>query len=105
MLLYVGIILVVLCIVVLSEKDDDTIDQMSTDRKINALLLPDDALVITMTTIPERLSHTYFRQVIDRLLRFQPDQLFVNIPYRCRRNNELYSVPQWLHVMERRSLV
>lgn len=53
-------------------------------------------VIISMTTIPERLKTSYFQKVIDTLLRQKPDAILLNIPLTYRRTGEFYVLPEWI---------
>jgi hypothetical protein len=53
-------------------------------------------LIVSMTTIPERINGLKF---ILRNLQFQtriPDEVRLYIPKKCRRNNKEYTIPDWM---------
>lgn len=57
---------------------------------------PLSPVVITLTTIPERLQNPYFRRVLTRLLQQRPQKIFLQIPHVYQRTGEVYVIPPWL---------
>jgi hypothetical protein len=58
--------------------------------------LDNGTCIVTMTTLPERLKSDYFHQVIENILQQKPDFIILNIPYVCKRSDEVYVLPNWL---------
>lgn len=57
-----------------------------------------DKVILTLTTIPNRLINNSFKIVIDKLLNltYQNYEIHLNIPYLCNKTNEKYVIPEWL---------
>ena len=60
-----------------------------------------DKVILTLTTIPNRLTNNSFKIVIDKLLNliYQNYEVHLNIPYTCKKTNEEYVVPEWLDLI------
>lgn len=62
-------------------------------------------VVVTLTTIPERLKSIFFKKVIDSLIKNKPDKIILNIPYVLKKNNEKYVIPKWLKNYKYKNIV
>ena len=60
-----------------------------------------DKVILTLTTVPNRLINNSFEIVIDKLLilSYQNYEIHLNIPYTCKKTNEEYVVPEWLDLI------
>jgi hypothetical protein len=51
---------------------------------------------VTMTTLPDRLVSSYFKKVIDKILKQNVDYIVLNIPEIYKRDNSKYIIPDWV---------
>lgn len=77
------------------KNNDDTIGYYTVFVKKEHF---DEKIILTMTTIPNRLIGESFKLVIDRLttLSYKNYELHLNIPYINKKTNEEYIIPKWL---------
>ena len=56
------------------------------------------SIYVSMTTLPNRISSSHFRLVIDCILRqsMSPTKIVLNIPHVYKRTGETYSIPSWV---------
>ena len=56
------------------------------------------SIYVSMTTLPNRLSSSHFRLVIDCIFRqsMPPTKVVLNIPHVYKRTGEVYSIPPWV---------
>lgn len=56
------------------------------------------SVVLTMTTIPDRLSNGLLKKCVDRLLNlsYEDYELHFNIPSHYKKSNQEYVIPQWM---------
>lgn len=57
----------------------------------------DQDVVISLTTIPSRINELKTSLECLSKQNIQPRQIYLNIPYKFKRKNEEYVIPQWLH--------
>mgnify|MGYP001448132085 CR=1 FL=1 len=55
-------------------------------------------IYLTMTTLPNRIVSSHFKNVINSLLIQSKyyDKIILNIPYKYKRTNEKYIIPKWI---------
>lgn len=56
----------------------------------------DDRVVVTFTTVPERIAHigVMLKSILDQTV--QPDKIYLCIPELARRTQSAYPIPEWL---------
>lgn len=65
-----------------------------------------DKVIITMTTIPNRLRNNNLKIVINKLLnmKYGNYEIHFNIPYQNKKTNEKYIIPEWLENIDSKKL-